>query len=437
VTFEEYDAFCEAPGREKPNDAGWGRDRRPVIYVSWNEAQDYCQWLSQQTGQDYRLLTEAQWEYACRAGSDSAYGFGDDKEQLGEYAWYWGNSEGETHPVGKKKPNAWGLYDLHGNVLEWVQDGYGVYSSEPQHDPSGPESGSCRVIRGGGWGDDAEDCRSAYRNRWLPGYRSIILGFRLARLGPLPSYPFTLSPISGLRDALKDGSPGPAMAWLPGGTFRMGQEDSPYAAEKPAHEVAVSTFSIGQYPVTFEEYDRFCEATGREKPSDSPWGRATRPVVRVDWKDATVYCEWLSEQSGAHYRLLTEAEWEYACRAGSDTRYCYGDDGQRLEEYAWYSKNSEGQTHPVGEKQPNDWQLYDMHGNVYEWVRDWYASYSSEPQSNPNGPESGSDRVIRGGSWSSGAENCRSAYRLDWHPGDRIGNLGFRLAREGAWPFYP
>jgi len=171
-------------------------------------------------------------------------------------------------------------------------------------------------------------------------------------------------PVAGLRDQLKDGSLGPWMVWLPDGVFRMGQDDSPYGDEKPAHEVAVSTFSIGQYPVTFEEYDKFCDATERKKPSDSGWGRETRPVINISWEDAVAYCKWLSEQTGEHYRLLTEAEWEYACRATSNTRYCYGDDEQRLGEYAWYSSNAGGKTHPVGEKLPNAWQLYDMHGNV-------------------------------------------------------------------------
>jgi formylglycine-generating enzyme required for sulfatase activity len=437
VTFEEYDQFCNDTGREQPSDEGWGRDRRPVINVSWDEAVEYCKWLNKQTGQDYRLLSEAQWEYACRAGSEAAYCFGDDEKQLGEYAWYWDNSENKTHPVGEKKPNAWGLYDLHGNVWEWVQDWYGDYPSEPQSDPSGPESGSARVIRGGGWGDGAGNCRSAYRGGYDPGVRGGNLGFRLARLGPLSSYPFTLSPqipVPGLRDKLIDDSIAPKMVWLPGGTFVMGDNNSSRNNEKPVHEVSVDAFSIGQYPVTFEEYDRFCEATRREKPSDWEWGRGTRPAIEVSWEDAAAYCEWLSQQTGAHYRLLTEAEWEYACRAGSATRYCFGDDEQSLGDYAWYSKNAESKTHPVGEKLQNDWQLYDMHGNVWEWVQDWFGDYSKEPQTNPSGPEQGSNRVFRGGSWIDGAGYCRSAYRAGFEPGLRHGYLGFRLARDGAWP---
>jgi formylglycine-generating enzyme required for sulfatase activity len=220
------------------------------------------------------------------------------------------------------------------------------------------------------------------------------------------------------------------MVWLPGGTFRMGEDKSPYESEKPAHEVSINAFSIGQYPVTFEEYDRFCEATRREKPDDRGWGRGTRPVIDVSWEDAAAYCEWLLKQPGVHYRLLTEAEWEYACRAGSTTRYSFGDDAQSLGEYAWYSKNAEDKTHPVGEKCPNDWYLYDMHGNVWEWVQDWFGIYSKEPQHDPSGPETGSDRVIRGGGWINVAGYCRSACRGRWLPGNRSRYLGFCLARR-------
>lgn len=442
VTFAEYDRFCEAMHREKPDDQGWGRELRPAINVSWDDAQAYCQWLSNQIGQDYRLLTEAQWEYACRAGSDAAYCFGDDEKPLDFYVWYWRNSEGQTHPVGGKRANVWGLHDLYGNVWEWVWDWYGPYLKEPQNNPSGPDTGSSRVFRGGSWSDGTVYCRSAVRDWFDPSHRDNYLGFRLARLGPLSSYPFTLPPepepppdlpkesVPGLRDPLADGSPGPAMVWLPGGTFHMGQDDSPHADEKPVHAVKVSGFFIGQYPVTFEDYDRFCEATGRDKPSDAGWGRGSRPVIYVSWEDATAYCMWLSEQTGERYSLPTEAEWEYACRASSEAEYCFGDDEQQLEEYAWYSKNSKGKTHPVGQKRANAWGLHDVHGNVWEWVRDWYGAYSKEPQRNPSGSETGSFRVVRGGSWSVEAGYCRSAIR-DWlDPGHRDRLLGFRLARR-------
>jgi formylglycine-generating enzyme required for sulfatase activity len=131
----------------------------------------------------------------------------------------------------------------------------------------------------------------------------------------------------------------------------------------------------------------------------------------------------------AIYRLPTEAEWEYACRAGSTTAYSFGDDPRLLDEYGWSRANSGDQTHPVGQRKPNAWGLYDMHGNVWEWVQDWFERYSPRPRpvTDPRGPSSGSARVIRGGSWDSGARSCRSAYRFDGAPSYRNDYLGFRL----------
>ena len=128
----------------------------------------------------YRLPTEAEWEYACRSGSSGTYCLGDDEKLLGEYAWYSNNSDQETHPVGEKKPNAWGLHDMHGNVWEWCQDWYGDYFQGSVIDPVGLSSGTDRVSRGGGWNLLAGYCRSGYRNRFSPGFRSHYIGFRLA-----------------------------------------------------------------------------------------------------------------------------------------------------------------------------------------------------------------------------------------------------------------
>ncbi|MCP4698472.1 MAG: SUMF1/EgtB/PvdO family nonheme iron enzyme [Gammaproteobacteria bacterium] len=142
---------------------------------------------------------------------------------------------------------------------------------------------------------------------------------------------------SQLTDNLRDGGEGPEMVLLSGGKFRMGDiQGTGYDDEKPVHEVSVSAFAIGRYPVMFEEYERFTEAAGREKPGDNGWGRGRRPVINVSWQEAAAYCEWLSEQTGQTYRLPTEAEWEYACRASAETAYCFGDDEGRLTEYAWY-----------------------------------------------------------------------------------------------------
>jgi formylglycine-generating enzyme required for sulfatase activity len=211
----------------------------------------------------------------------------------------------------------------------------------------------------------------------------------------------------------------------------MGSPDSEQGRnsnEGPQHSVTIKTaFAIGQYQVTFDEYDAFCTATNRNKPGDQGWGRGNRPVIHVSWEDAVAYCEWLFQQTGRTYRLPSEAEWEYACRAGTTTAYSFGDDISQLGAYAWFYDNSNQQTHPVGEKQPNAWGLYDMHGNVWEWCQDrWHGSYQGAP-GDGSAWETGSEknRLLRGGSWASGNGNCRVAYRNCAH--DPGSSYGFRV----------
>ncbi|KOR28712.1 hypothetical protein TI04_10365, partial [Achromatium sp. WMS2] len=164
------------------DDRGWGRGNRPVINVTWDDAVAYTKWLSQQTGKDYRLPTEAQWEYAARAGSTSRYFFGDDANRLGDYAWYYYNSNSKTHPVGQKQPNAWGLYDVHGNVWEWTQDRWHANYNGAPTDGSARESGNStsRVLRGGSWNLNDRICRTAYRDNLEHGNSDNNRGFRVA-----------------------------------------------------------------------------------------------------------------------------------------------------------------------------------------------------------------------------------------------------------------
>ena len=192
-------SWFSATGDGKDSVAGQDTRRHPVENVSWNDAIAFCNKLSereglrpyyrsgaeeQSGGDGYRLPTEAEWEYACRAGSTTRYSFGDDAASLGEFAWYDGNSGSKTHPVGQKRPNAFGLYDMHGNVWEWCWDGYEerYYANSPTDDPLGPSQAAVRVIRGGSWDNDPRDARSANRSRGTPGDRDDDLGFRVARV---------------------------------------------------------------------------------------------------------------------------------------------------------------------------------------------------------------------------------------------------------------
>ena len=184
----------------------------------------------------------------------------------------------------------------------------------------------------------------------------------------------------------------------------MGSPDSDRDAlntEKPRHLVNIPSFAIGKYPITQEQY----EAVMGENPSHFQ-NKPKNPVECVTQQKAREFCQKLSERTGKKYRLPSEAEWEYACRAGSETRYYFGDDASKLGEYAWYMDNSNSQTHPVGQKKPNKWGLYDMHGNVWEWCEDeWHSNY----QGMNDNPSQNSRYVLRGGAWSHDPRLCRSA----------------------------
>ncbi|MFH1824478.1 MAG: formylglycine-generating enzyme family protein, partial [Candidatus Firestonebacteria bacterium] len=193
-------------------------------------------------------------------------------------------------------------------------------------------------------------------------------------------------------------------------------------------KVYLDAYYIDKYEVTFEQYDKFCEATKREKPSDEGWGRGNMPVINVSWNDASAYANWAGK------RLPTEAEWEKACRAGSSSKYCFEDNKSELGDYAWYYSNSGSKTHPAGEKKPNKWGIYDMHGNVWEWCSDWYDGgyYANSHKDNPKGLDTGTSKVLRGGSWHNIANNCRSALRNYNSPDLRYVDVGFRCVLGGA-----
>ena len=184
VTFDQYDACVAAGGcKVAAADAGWGRGRRPVINVNWSDAQEYVKWLSAMMGHTYRLLTEAEWEYSARAGSEARWSFGDDEAKLGDYAWFTGNSDNKTHPIGEKKPNAFGLRDMHGNVWQWLQDCYiDNYDKAPADGRAVTAAERCNhVLRGGSWNLNPRYLRAAWRLRYNSEFRFFNVGFRVAR----------------------------------------------------------------------------------------------------------------------------------------------------------------------------------------------------------------------------------------------------------------
>ena len=216
---------------------------------------------------------------------------------------------------------------------------------------------------------------------------------------------------------------------IPAGRFRMGAQAGEDDDQKTGHQWVRITrpFCIGKHEVTQEVWEKVMGT------NPSNFKGAKNPVENVSWDDCQAFLKKLNAlgKERGQFRLPTEAEWEYACRAGTKTRFCSGDDEGPLGEYAWYDANSGNTTHPVGAKKPNAWGLYDCHGNVWEWCGDWYDEYSHGrmPKADPTGPVTGAGRVLRGGSWDYGAGACRSACRgNDRDPDDRGGSLGFRVA---------
>jgi formylglycine-generating enzyme required for sulfatase activity len=215
---------------------------------------------------------------------------------------------------------------------------------------------------------------------------------------------------------------GLTMVLIPAGEFEMGDNNGD-PDEKPAHEVQVSPFCMDTHEVTQKAY----EALMQQNPSKSKG--PDKPVDQVDWYHAVLFCNMRSLKEGLKpcydtktlacdfdangYRLPTEAEWEYACRAGTRDKYSFGNDGAKLKNYAWFKANAGQATHPVGQKAPNPWGLYDMHGNVAEWCHDFYSEtfYLQSPAKDPHGPASGDKCVLRGGSWRTSEDGCRSPAR--------------------------
>jgi len=258
------------------------------------------------------------------------------------------------------------------------------------------------------------------------------------------------TPGTVFRDTLADGSRGPEMVVVPAGSFRMGDlQGGGYSNEKPVHTVRIERpFAVGRHEVTFDEYDRFARATGHALPDDEGWGRGRRPVISVSWEDAVAYARWLSTQTGKRYRLLSEAEWEYAARGGAGTARFWGNDptgacrygnvndrtSKRVNQFDWeYHECDDGhaKTAPVGGFAANAFGLHDMLGNVWEWTADcWNDSYGGAP-ADGSAWTSGdcARRVMRGGSWLYLPRHVRSANRDFFTAADRAKMLGFRLAQ--------
>jgi len=423
----------------------------PVTDVSWEDCQDFIKKLNAKTNGGYRLPTEAEWEYACRAGTSTAYSFGD-KITPQDANYRDSNVIGKPVAVGSYKANAFGLYDMHGNVWEWCEDWMADYPAGTATDPKGPGTEGSRVLRGGSFGYDGSIARSSDRFNNLPSSRYVNLGFRLARTAdiktavappePKPD-PAAVMPAMGnllvapfneakakevqkevakslQKEVEENADLGKGikleMVLIPAGKFKMGDPGAD-------HEVTLTKpFYMGKYEVTQEQY----EAVMGNNPSSRNKG-AKFPVTDVSWEDCQEFIKKLNAKTNNDYRLPTEAEWEYSCRAGTSTAYSFGDSLTKAD--ANYFDSFIEKSLAVGSYKPNAFGLYDMHGNVWEWCEDWIADYPLGAVTNPKGPATGKDRVVRGGSFNGFDYGARSSVRASPPPSARSYTTGFRLVR--------
>lgn len=466
----------------------------PVDNVSWNDCRKFISALREKTGRYVVLPTEAQWEYACRAGTGTEYSFGNEEADLDAYAWHARNSGLTTNPVGQKKPNGWGLYDMHGNVYEWCADWYseGTYLATDIVDPQGPKSGLRRVLRGGAWIHVPENLRSADRGFSPPDYRSNEYGLRCVLLldeqsqtedkivaAKSSSKDRSLSITVRLQNLIEEGDrlaaefllaenektiadlellsslrreisqlPSPPekltvnlsndvtmeLLLVRPGTFVMGSEASASDSEKPSHRVTITRpFYLGKYEVTQAQWMALMQKNPSayfDETTDET--RSMFAVDNVSWTLCTSFLGSLNEKvPGYRFRLPTEAEWEFACRAGTTDSLHYKEG--TLDGYAWYGANSGNHTHAVGQKKANARGFHDMYGNVWEWCHDRFGPYSAEAAVDPSGPTVSAfagARVLRGGAWNNIASHVNSTYRHDAGPNIPMRFYGFRCVAE-------
>lgn len=540
-------------------------DTLPVESVSWHDAAKFCEKLTKRLSKSMKakasLPTEAQWEYACRAGTTTPFSFGrslnGDKANCdGNYPYGTrtkGAYVGRTTPVKAYNPNPWGLYDMHGNVWEWTSDYYGDYPSGTADDPTGPSFASYLALRGGGWYNYARYCRSANRFKYSPDYRYFDLGFRFilepsveppvepprkstsrlkleadaalsaGRYGDAeraarealaidPSRAWAKSLLkerrkldrimeeaqtrldagdaegalekvavvldkrpndeaalrfknlaeeeraralwrespdrkAGAAQSLKVGDAEYVFRWIPAGAFGMGcLETERKTASENAKKYGVNWFFkdetyhrvkltrgfwLLETPVTQSFYERLMKTNPSQFKGDD------LPVENVSYDDALTFCAELTKLApgGVTATLPTEAQWEYACRAGKTAAFWFGGalngdqancDGSKPYDSKTPGANV-GQTTPVKKYKPNPWGLYDVHGNVFEWTLDYYGAYLQGKVVDPTGAPSGEHRACRGGSWKSPARLCRSAYRKKYPQSKKSSELGFRV----------
>ena len=385
----------------------------PVDYVSWNECQEFITRLNALTGRNFRLPTESEWEFAARGGNKSNGYLYSGSNNVDEVAWHTNNSGRVSQPVGTKAPNELGIYDMSGNVQELCYDWYAdQYPSEPQTNPTGPATGDARITRGGCWAWYTTDyCRVTFRDNALVNEHKSYIGLRLAE-GPITQKVFSVS--GAVFNMIK----------VDGGTFMMGAPDSDteaYDLERPAHQVTLSDYWIGETEVTEALWKAVMEVDAVPFTLGNNY-----PVRRMSWDQCMEFAQRLSQLTGLNFTLPTEAQWEFAARGGNLSHgYLYAGSAN-LDEVAWYAGNSGDVLHEVATKAPNELGIYDMCGNIAEWCLDDIYDYTTEPQVDPTHPNVTTNNMCRSSAWDDEAKDCRLTTR--WKTNGSSAWIGFRLA---------
>jgi len=439
---------------------------RPAENISWDETQVFFEKFNHgfcPENMQGMLPTEAQWEYACRAGTSTSWSFGDNVADLKNHAWFEANSRGKTQPVGKLPPNNFGLYDMHGNVCEWCFDSPSstFYRQSPLFDPVvGDLNSPNHIYRGGNIHLNPVWCRSAFRANKSSETKKYGVGFRaIMKIDDVAQarFPATVPPSSNtpppaiapfdeakakqLQQTWADylGEPvqmtnsiGMKLVVIPPGSCTLGG-----SGDVPAPITLTRPFHIGAHEVTQGEWHAIMGTEpwkGRDDVQTGPYV----PATYVNWTDAMKFCRRLTDQERTagriqpqwEYRLPTVAEWEYSTRAGTTSLYFFGDNATQIDQYAWHRKNTKDDgaayAHAVGLKKPNPWGLYDVHGNVWELCSNWFAGRVPSG-SNPEGPKSGELKSNRGGAWLSNTPQVSSSIRASNKPEYASGALGFRI----------
>ena len=411
----------------------------------WKSALNFISRLNQLTSVEFRLPTEAEWEYAARGGKHSkGYRFAG-SNSIYDVAWFKENGQKTVHKVKGKIPNELGLYDMSGNLKELCNDYYAAYEESPQIDPVGPtdDESTERIVRGGSYRSASKVCRVSYRSSIIEDEDAYQLGLRLVikedreEKANVPTRKMRAQneTLEETRTITVNGVSFD-MKLVEGATYEMGGYSDGDDA-MPIHKVTLDSYYIGETEVTQALWEAVMGTTvaDMEKQAKKTEQHGLKgvgpdyPMYYLNWYDCQEFLEKLNEITGQHFRLPTEAEWEFAARGGRSKGYKYSG-GNRLEEVAWYKDNSDNKAHPVKQLQGNAMGIYDMNGNVWEWCQDYYDVYEDVHQYNPMGPNEGDFRVVRGASWNSGSERHGVSARNNHKPDFRHVRFGFRLVMQ-------